>query len=380
MNEVSRSRPVTLTLLVVLLPASLLWAQARHEVRVPDILGYQTLKCDFHMHTVFSDGLVWPTVRVDEAWREGLDVISITDHIEYQPHKQDIPTNHGRPYEIALPRAQERGVLLIRGAEITRDTPPGHFNAIFLDDIKPLDTKDLLDCMAAASKQDAFIWWNHPGWKPDRKGWFDIHTTLYEKKYMRGIEVVNGDSYYPEAHEWAMEKNLTFLGNSDIHSPSMLEKTTPENHRPMTLVFAKAKTLEGVKDALVNGRTAVWYNDQIIGKREYLQALSEKAVQICDIEYLEGNGVRLALKNNCDVGLTLDREGNVGPQELTIPPNGKTLLRLRTQNIESPTELSYVVRNFLIGPKKGLPVHLTIPGQVTLNVELELSPASAPTR
>ena len=52
-------------------------AQTRHEIDIPDLKGYQTLKCDFHIHTVFSDGLVWPTVRVDEAYREGLDAIAV---------------------------------------------------------------------------------------------------------------------------------------------------------------------------------------------------------------------------------------------------------------------------------------------------------------
>ena len=47
------------------------------SVDIPDLDNYQTLKCDFHMHTVFSDGLVWPTVRVDEAYAEGLDAIAI---------------------------------------------------------------------------------------------------------------------------------------------------------------------------------------------------------------------------------------------------------------------------------------------------------------
>ncbi len=54
---------------------------------VPDMSEYKTLKCDFHMHTVFSDGLVWPTIRVDEAIDEGLVAIAITDHLEYLPHK-----------------------------------------------------------------------------------------------------------------------------------------------------------------------------------------------------------------------------------------------------------------------------------------------------
>ena len=32
--------------------------RARTPVRLPDLPGYRTLKCDFHIHTVFSDGLV----------------------------------------------------------------------------------------------------------------------------------------------------------------------------------------------------------------------------------------------------------------------------------------------------------------------------------
>ena len=46
----------------------LTFSQVRNEIQIPDILGFKTLKCDFHMHTVFSDGLVWPTVRVGEAY------------------------------------------------------------------------------------------------------------------------------------------------------------------------------------------------------------------------------------------------------------------------------------------------------------------------
>ena len=49
----------------------------RKEIHIPDIMGYKTLKCDFHMHTIFSDGVVWPEVRVQEAWEEGLDAIRI---------------------------------------------------------------------------------------------------------------------------------------------------------------------------------------------------------------------------------------------------------------------------------------------------------------
>lgn len=100
----TRQRFILSILLVNLLFAAFALGQSRREINFPDILGYKTLKCDLHMHTVFSDGMVWPPVRVDEAWREGLDVISITDHIEYQPHKKDIPTNHNRPYHVHFMR------------------------------------------------------------------------------------------------------------------------------------------------------------------------------------------------------------------------------------------------------------------------------------
>lgn len=98
-------------------------AQRRHEIQVPNPDGYTTLKCDFHMHTVFSDGLVWPTVRVDEAYREGLDAISLTEHIEYRPHKKDIVADHNRSYELSQKQAKKLGILLIRGSEITRSMP-----------------------------------------------------------------------------------------------------------------------------------------------------------------------------------------------------------------------------------------------------------------
>jgi hypothetical protein len=55
----------------------------RQALPLPDVPGFKTLKANFHLHTVFSDGNVWPTVHVQEAWRDGLDVIALTEHAEY---------------------------------------------------------------------------------------------------------------------------------------------------------------------------------------------------------------------------------------------------------------------------------------------------------
>jgi hypothetical protein len=355
--------------IVVLLHAAVGLAQTRREIRIPDIMGYRTLKCDFHMHTVFSDGLVWPTVRVDEAWQEGLDAIAITDHIEYQPHKQDVPTNHNRPYEIALPRAKEMGILLVKAAEITRETPPGHFNALFIEDATPLDTKELLDAMAAADKQGAFIWWNHPDWIPDRKGWFEIHTTLYEKKYMRGIEVVNGRSYYPTVHQWALDKTLTFLGNSDIHQPAGRENMPVGGHRPMTFVFAKEKTTAAIKDALSAGRTAIWFENKVIGRKEYAEALFKAAVRVTDVQR-EQKVTRFTLRNRTDLPIELQCAGKLGPKELSLPANAAARVSINVNVAEKPVELPYVVSNFLTVPEKGLPVTFVVSAESAAGVEV----------
>ena len=64
---------------------------SEREIHFPDVDGYETLTLDLHTHSVFSDGKVWPTIRIDEAERDGLDGIAITEHLEWQPHIMDIP-------------------------------------------------------------------------------------------------------------------------------------------------------------------------------------------------------------------------------------------------------------------------------------------------
>ncbi|TKJ38152.1 MAG: histidinol-phosphatase [Planctomycetes bacterium B3_Pla] len=329
------------------------------KINFPDILGYKTLKCDFHMHTVFSDGQVWPTTRVDEAVREGLDAIAITDHIEYQPHKGDVPTNHGRSNEIASGSAKKRNILFPIAAEITRDTPPGHFNALFLQDVNALDTEDFLDAMKAANDQNAFVFWNHPDWKPEHIGWFDVHDTLYENKWVHGIEVANGDGYHLNGHKWGLEKNFTMLGTSDMHAPSLITETTPENHRTMTLVFVKEPTLEALKEALVKGRTAVWFKDQLIAKENFLDAIFKAAVKVTDVSRRGDRKILLEIANYCDLNIKLQRTGMTGPEEFLLPAMDKTTLKIRVQKGVRNIELSYVASNMLVAPDKGLPVKLT---------------------
>src|SRR5512136_1246279 len=111
-------RSLLLSVMAMLLLTPEAMAQTRDPLPVPSIAGYETLKCDFHLHTVFSDGEVWPTIRVAEAWRDGLDVIAITDHVDYNPHNADLKIDHARSFELARSKAESLGILLIPGIEI----------------------------------------------------------------------------------------------------------------------------------------------------------------------------------------------------------------------------------------------------------------------
>ena len=178
------------------------------KIFFPDIDEYKTLLTDFHQHTVFSDGSVWPTIRVEEAIKDGLDAISLTEHLEYQPYSKDIPNpDRNRAYNIAKSFAEnknkslDRKLIVINGQEITRSMPPGHINAIFLNDAnKLLHPKDSLKGILAANKQDAFVFWNHPAWPAQRSDGIakldEFHKYLIEKKLLHGIEVVNESVSY----------------------------------------------------------------------------------------------------------------------------------------------------------------------------------------
>ena len=336
-------------------------AQRRNEIQVPNLNGYTTLKCDFHMHSVFSDGLVWPTARVDEAYREGLDAISLTEHIEYRPHKKDIIADHNRSYELSQKQAKKLGILLIRGSEITRSMPPGHFNAIFLNDSNPLEQKAYKDAFNEAKKQGAFIFWNHPGWarqQPDSTLWWPEHTQLYNDGCMHGIEVANGGLFMPEAIQWCLDKNLTMIGTSDIHQPIQTDYDFSKGeHRTMTFVFAKERSPEGIREALDNRRTAVYYRELVIGREEILRPFFEKCVDIKEVKRTEKE-VTFSVMNATDLVLKLKKTAHnpslVYFREMTLKPHTQHTISVKLENGIKRGDCNFEVTNFIVAPDKGL--------------------------
>ncbi len=279
--------------------------EASHDLNLhyPDIPGFVTLKTDLHQHTVFSDGSVWPDIRVAEAIRENLDVISLTEHLEYQPHQEDIPhPDRNRSFDIAREVGKDQDLMIIHGSEITRDAPMGHSNAIFISDANPLLAKDSVKPFAEAKKQGAFIFWNHPAWYAQSpKGnpvLSQFQKDRIENDELHGIEVINTTDYAEESLALALQYDLTIMATSDIHGIIDWDYTEKGHHRPITLVFAKERSAASLKEALFEGRTAAVYNSLLVGKEEYLVPLIRSSIQITSAAYIpETDILKVELKN-----------------------------------------------------------------------------------
>jgi hypothetical protein len=340
-------------------------------ITIPDVKGYKVLKCDFHTHTVFSDGAVWPTIRLQEAWEEGLDAFSITDHIEYHPHKSDVSTDNNRPWELIKTEAKKNNIIFIKGAEISRITPPGHFNGIFIGDASGYITdvstneKDREAVMKAAG-QDAFIFWNHPGWKPNIKGsyeWIDFVNDLHKNKALHGIEVFNGFGFHMKALDWCIDKGLTVMGSTDIHNMVRYnyDLADPDNHRTMTLVFAKDRSEASIKEALMAGRTVAWSNKYLAGKEENVRDLFYACVEVMRSHFSEPVKDGKArnyyeIRNNSDLYFELESTGGNSTAKIILHPRTSQVISAES----GQSSISYKVVTAYVRSDKHLQVNLSL--------------------
>lgn len=344
--------------------------QRRDPLPVPDIPGYKTLKCDLHLHTVFSDGEVWPTTRVVEAFRDGLDAIALTDHAWYMPHKDDVKADNARPHEIARRVAAGTGIILVPGIEVNDGNI--HFNALFLTDPNALRDLPLKEALQRAKAQGGFAFWNHPGWR-GKAQWFPLVAGLHEAGLFGGMELVNGADFYPEAYPWIEERKLAILANSDAHRP--MADTYEKRGRPVTLAFVKTADEAGLREALLARRTAAWMNGEVWGFEEHLAALFRGAVKAepAGATWRPGlPGLRLSLTNTSALPFELRLKESPAwlrvPGQVSLKPETIVGLALGVTK-DAPAganraELVFEVSNFNTGPGRKLTVR--IPYTVTV--------------
>ena len=401
-------------------------------IEFPDTDDYKTLVVDLHTHSVFSDGHVWPTVRIAEAQKDGLDGIAITEHLEFQPHISDLPhPDRNRSFEEAKRAAGNLDLVIIPGVEITRQGDPGHINAIFVKDANPLvkqrqgqgeilakedmfatrkeaeaasakvtqlfpgahqiehegrmvwmpfesqamylaltnyahaTTLNARTALQDASEQGAFTFWNHPSFETVDSELNKFHAAAVKDEILNGIEIVNGDRYYENAHRLALKHNLAFIGTSDVHElidwDYRPEAAQNPGHRPVTLVFAKDATMQSMREALFARRTVVWWKNTLIGRAQHLNPLLEAAVSIAKID-VESWGVRVTLRNHSDARFLLKNQSDLQPsihaQLIELTPNGDTQVTFSMDKPSSRVELKFEVINALVAPNESAVITL----------------------
>lgn len=376
-------------------------AMVPQEFRVPDIPGYVTLAGDLHIHTCFSDGTVWPTTRVAEAAYDGLDFLAITDHLDSRHQKMKKKgyftekTDQNTSYLLAKEVSRKYGVDVFHGAELTRGLRivPAHFNAHFISDampiLKALESEDsaiddpmtreqtaVLNGLKEARKQGAFITFNHPNWHPQqpvKTEWMPLHEAVFKGGLMDGIEIVNGDTgLCKEGFHWAIERGLTVVSGTDSHTP-MFEDVDYQagEKRPRTLVFAKDRTEEGIREALFAGRTIVYHEGCFYGAEANMRPFFNEALKVVSTSVKE-KSISMKVQNVTSVPIVLSKDTgseNLSVRFRTTVNPGETVVISVQPIYGAPKfdfdecDLNYKVLNYFIDADTPLSVswHFNIP-------------------
>ena len=328
------------------------------KIDIPDIDGYKTLKVDFHLHTINSDGQVAPSVRVLEAFREGLDAIAITDH---QPFfGKPVDWNYDQSYSQAISEAKARDILLIKGMELSHhQNEIGHLNFLFIKDCNDykltmeFGEKETHDALVQAQREGAWVTGNHPGWPDENSELGRFWTEEIEAGRIQGMEVFNAYEFYPLAIDHIRKYNLAFIGASDEHRPTDFTYDLDKVMRPMTLVFAQDRSVEAIHDALKARRTVAFANNMLAGDPKWLLKLFKGSLKIEKVEE-RGANLRVRVFNQSDIDYFLDC--GVPSKQIYIPAH-------RYFDEERPKidmDLMFTVTNMFISSTECLSVPLSL--------------------
>lgn len=305
-----KTRSIIISVLLCIFALTAVHAQGQLDARrhdFPPAGKYQVLIGDFHMHTLNSDGRPTTRERVEESFRMGYDVISVTDH------------GKTRAYRVAKHVGEKLGLVVINGLE-TGVKGKEHMNAFGMTtDFVPRNphswaeepgqnTAYYRDAMKNVVDHGGVVIYNHP-----HVGYREPVLWGIEQGYVIGIEVKNdvvrdkwnttewnGLYCYPDAFDFALKHNLTLFANTDVHG-----NRDPEPAR--TLVLVEERSPKGVMDAIHARRTAAWFGPNggvVWGRQDLLSDLLTSTVAVSKTS--NGN---LAFHNRGPIPLKAKVEG-----------------------------------------------------------------------
>jgi hypothetical protein len=186
----------------------------------------------------------------------------------------------------------------------------------------------------------------------------DVHRLLLSEKLLDGIEVVNDQTYSDEALQIALDNNLTIMGTSDIHKLIDWDFKVPEGgHRPLTLIFAKEKNAESIKEALMNRRTVAVFKNLLIGRDEFLVPLVESALKVSSAKYIgKYNVLGLEIENLASTDITLQNQTGYtlhsNNDMIVLRAGEKTTIEVKTIERKQHVSLKFLVLSAVNAPNK----------------------------
>jgi hypothetical protein len=210
-------------------------------------------------------------------------------------------------YESAKKRADDLGLMVICGVEITRGKL-GDYNALFTKDNNAIYDPNLETTIRNARKQGAFIIHNHPH-EYDKNTKSTMPATredFYAKGLIDGIEMANSNRSYDRLFKFCMEGGYTPFSNSDVHK--LISARYPgagkDYFRNMTLILAKKCDEKSIHNALKQGRTIAYHANTLIGNEKLLSEFFGSCVSV-EVVGESGNNLKVKVTNHSSLPYSL---------------------------------------------------------------------------
>jgi hypothetical protein len=157
------------------------------------------------------------------------------------------------------------------------------------------------------------------------------------------------------------DNKLAVMGNSDVHGIISEGYKAPDyTQRPVTLVFARERSYEALREALFAGRTAVWYGDTIAGIEVYTAPLFRAAVSTRAPFKEDDKNIWFELLNNSDLPMAFTGGPAGAPAEISLPARSAVIVKADRKYLAEP--IPYNVSNIITGNGSTLRVEIT-PGK-----------------
>ena len=139
---------------------------------------------------------------------------------------------------------------------------------------------------------------NHPGWRKASLDMTPTEKTVYEEGLIDGVEVMNGAEFYPGIIDRVKKYGAFISANSDIHASTSGDYRVGGAIRPMTLVFAKDKSLASIREALEADRTLALGFNTVCGDEQLLKDFFVAGVKT-ELVQTDAKGRSTVMVTNC---------------------------------------------------------------------------------